>query len=149
MNVKSASRQACLLASTLLSALLSPMPVRAAEHADLLLFNGQVVTMDTDHPDASAVAVRDGKIVAVGGSDLATQFDAARKVDLKGRMLIPGFIDTHVHIIGQSRRSIALENAGSIAEIQTMLRAKARELGPGNGSPAMAGTRRSWPIIAI
>jgi L-asparagine transporter-like permease len=84
MNVKSASRQACLLASTLLSALLSPMPVRAAEHADLLLFNGQVVTMDTDHPDASAVAVRDGKIVAVGGSDLATQFDAARKVDLKG-----------------------------------------------------------------
>jgi predicted amidohydrolase YtcJ len=46
-------------------------------------------------------------------------------------MLIPGFIDTHVHIIGQSRRSIALENAGSIAEIQTMLRAKARELGPG------------------
>ncbi|MCJ2185834.1 amidohydrolase [Novosphingobium beihaiensis] len=103
----------------------------AAAKADMVLYGGQVVTMDPDRPSASAVAVRDGKIVAVGGDGIASQYDAAETIDLKGRMLMPGFIDTHVHIIGQPRRAVDLSKAHSIAGIQQLVRDKARELGKG------------------
>tara|TARA_A100001391_G_scaffold130111_8_gene89519 strand:- start:24454 stop:26220 length:1767 start_codon:yes stop_codon:yes gene_type:complete len=103
----------------------------AQEQADLLLHGGKVVTMADDLPYASVVVVRDGRIVAVGNDDLREDYEATETVDLAGRMLMPGFIDTHLHIIGQSPQAIALEDAGSIAEIQERLRAKAAELGPG------------------
>jgi predicted amidohydrolase YtcJ len=103
----------------------------AAEQADMLFVNGAVVTMDPDRPSASVVAVKDGKILAVGGPELAEAYTAPETVDLKGRMLMPGFIDTHIHIIGHSRRSVPLETAKSIKDVQAMIRAKARELGPG------------------
>ncbi|MCJ1961450.1 amidohydrolase [Novosphingobium mangrovi (ex Hu et al. 2023)] len=103
----------------------------AQEAADLLLTNGEVVTMDPDHPFASAVAVRDGRIVAVGGAELSEAYTAPETIDLAGRTLMPGFIDTHIHIIGQAPRAIAAGKARSIAQLQEMVRAKARELGPG------------------
>ena len=103
----------------------------AQEAADLLLYNGQVATMADDRPLASAVAVRDGKIVAVGGSELREGFTAQEEIDLQGRMLMPGFIDTHLHIIGMPPRAIELTDAKSISQIQERLRAKAQELGPG------------------
>lgn len=118
-----------LAASLFLSA--APTALSAAEKADMLLFNGQVVTMDPDHPDASAVAVKDGRILAVGGAELTSLYEAPERIDLKGRMLMPGFIDTHIHVIGQPRRAVNLIDATSIAEVQALVRAKAKELGPG------------------
>lgn len=103
----------------------------AAERADMLLVNGSVVTMDPDHPSATTVALRDGRILAVGGPEMAGAYTAAETIDLKGRMLMPGFIDTHIHIIGQSRRAVSLVNVASIKAIQALVRAKAKELGPG------------------
>jgi len=103
----------------------------AGEPADLLLYNGQVVTMDADRPYASVVAVRDGHILAVGGEDLRARYEARRSINLGGRMLMPGFIDTHVHIIGQARRAADVGRARSIGDIQAAIRAKARQLGPG------------------
>jgi len=69
--------------------------------ADLLLLNGAVHTMADEQPRASAVAVRDGEIVYVGTGDEAGGFtgDATRIVDLDGRMLLPGFHDTHAHVL--------------------------------------------------
>lgn len=123
-------RHVILAGSALILSCVTPAAF-AAEKADLLLVNGTVVTMDPDRPNATSVAVRDGKILAVGGPELATGYTAAETVDLKGRMLMPGFIDTHVHIIGQSRRSVPLAGARSIKEAQALVRAKAKELGPG------------------
>ncbi|MBB5987101.1 amidohydrolase family protein [Sphingobium lignivorans] len=102
----------------------------AAEQVDMLLVNGTVVTMDPDRPAATSVAVKDGKILAVGGPELANAYTAPETVDLKGRMLMPGFIDTHIHIMGPSRRSVPLGEAKSIKDVQAMVRAKAKELGP-------------------
>ena len=96
----------------------------------MLFVNGMVVTMDPDRPSATSVAVKDGKILAVGGSELKNAYTAPETIDLPGRMLMPGFIDTHIHVIGQSRRSVPLEQATSIKEVQAMVRAKAKELGP-------------------
>src|SRR6185369_36164 len=102
-----------------------------AEPADLLLFNGQVLTVDKAFSIHKAVAVKDGRILAVGGDDLAKQYQAPVRIDLKGRTLLPGFMDNHLHPGMRSPRSVEVSDAKSIAEIQARVRAKAKELGPG------------------
>src|SRR5690606_37208274 len=86
----------------------------AAVQADLLLYGGKVVTVDNDFSIASAVAVKDGKILAVGGAELTQQYPASQRLDLKGRVLMPGFTDTHIHIRTSARRDVDLINVKSI-----------------------------------
>jgi predicted amidohydrolase YtcJ len=103
----------------------------AKQPADVVLVNGKVLTVDREFSVASAVAVKDGKIIAVGGDEVARNHEAPTTIDLGGRVLMPGFIDTHVHIVGRSRRDVDLSGAKSIAELQAIVRAKAVELGAG------------------
>lgn len=102
-----------------------------AEKVDLLLTHGKVLTADKGFSIGSAVAVKNGKIVAVGDDDLAARYQAAQIIDLKGRLLMPGFNDTHVHIQPMARRQIDMDGVHSIADLQARIRAKAAELGPG------------------
>ena len=99
--------------------------------ADLIVFNGKVVTVDDQFSIGSALAVKDGKIVTVGGSEMEVDYQAPVRIDLKGRVLLPGFIDTHVHLRGQSPREIDMKQAKSIVDIQRLIREKAKQLGPG------------------
>jgi predicted amidohydrolase YtcJ len=64
------------------------------EYADLVLHGGQVLTVDEQFTIAQAIAIRDGKILAVGSSPemLALAGPATRTVDLAGRTVTPGFI---------------------------------------------------------
>src|SRR5688572_12466280 len=68
-------------------------------HADLVFTGGPVFTANTVRSRASAVAVRDGRIVAVGAdADVRELIGSSTEVvDLAGRMLLPGFQDAHVH----------------------------------------------------
>lgn len=67
-------------------------------HADLVLFNGPVYTVDPARSWATAVAVRDGRITAVGHDEVRELIGPdTETVDLKGRLLLPGFQDAHVH----------------------------------------------------
>ncbi len=68
--------------------------------ADLVLLGGRVVTMDGAGRPAGALAVRDGRILAVGGSsDIARLAGPrTRRIDLRGRTVLPGFQDAHVHV---------------------------------------------------
>jgi predicted amidohydrolase YtcJ len=115
-----------LLAGFLLSGC-APKPV-----ADLVLFGGKVVTVDSSFSIREAVVVRNGTIIAVGGDTLRHQFDAAREVDLAGRMVMPGFIDTHTHIDGRPPWHLDLTGLTSIAELKQMIRELSRELKPGH-----------------
>ena len=54
-------------------------------------------------------------------------------VDLRGRLVIPGFNDTHIHLNGQARRHVDLAGTKSIKEIQQKIYDKVKEMGPGNG----------------
>jgi predicted amidohydrolase YtcJ len=103
----------------------------SAQTADLILHNGKILTVDEGFSIQQAIVVKDGKILAVGGEDLVGQYKAARVIDLKGRVLMPGFTDTHIHVRGPSPRDIDMEGVTSIADIQERIRAKAAELGPG------------------
>jgi predicted amidohydrolase YtcJ len=75
-------------------------PTRAQD-ADTVLLNGKIVTLDSAAPLAEALAVRDGRIIAVGRSaDIRALAGAStRVVDLAGRTVIPGLIDSHMHAI--------------------------------------------------
>ncbi|MCP2637981.1 amidohydrolase family protein [Microbacterium sp. HD4P20] len=67
-------------------------------HADLVFTGGPVFTADTVRSSARSVAVKDGRIVAVGGDEIGDLVGASTEiVDLRGRMLVPGFQDAHVH----------------------------------------------------
>lgn len=101
------------------------------ELVDLLLVGGKVLTVDKDFSIHSAVAVKDGRIVAVGNDELARRYRAPTTIELKGRVLMPGFTDTHIHVMGSARRDVDIEPAVSIAQIQQLVRDKAKELGPG------------------
>ncbi len=69
--------------------------------ADLILYNGKITTLDRQMPEVQAVAIRAGRFVAAGTDQkLMARADAATKrIDLKGRRVIPGLIDSHMHII--------------------------------------------------
>jgi len=72
------------------------------QSADAIYVNGEIVTVDQDNPAAQALAVRGGRITAVGDRDevvAAQQGPNTRVVDLDGAALLPGFIDPHSHYI--------------------------------------------------
>src|SRR3954451_17758008 len=84
-------------AGALLGLLACSLPAQA-QFADTILFNGKVVVYDA--PPAQALAVRDGKIVAIGSDDIrALAGSSTRVIDLGGRTVIPGLIDSHIHAI--------------------------------------------------
>ncbi|MCK5125351.1 MAG: amidohydrolase [candidate division Zixibacteria bacterium] len=79
--------------------------------ADLMLINGKVVTMDDNLSEAEAIAIKDGKILAVGNSAgmQAYQDEHTIIIDLDGRLAIPGFIDGHAHFMGVGKAAMRLK----------------------------------------
>src|SRR5882757_1279645 len=96
---------------------------------DLILFNGKITTLDRQKPQARAVAIRDGRFQA--GGDEAEMMSLAgpstKLVDLKGRRVIPGLIDSHTHVIrGGLNYNMELRWDGvrSLADAMAMLKAQ-------------------------
>jgi len=98
---------------------------------DTILHNGKVITIDADLSLASAVAIDGTDIVAVGGEALLEQYKSANMVDLGGKVLMPGFIDSHTHLRGRPQRYVDLTKTRSIEELKGQVRTKAIELGSG------------------
>ncbi len=66
-----------------LTALVVTLPAATQEKADLLLYNGKVLTVDPEFSIKSAVAVKDGKVLAVGGNELTQRYTAPTRVNLQ------------------------------------------------------------------
>jgi hypothetical protein len=81
------------------------------QRADLILFNGDVVTVDSAHPHAQAIAVRGDRILAVGTNAdierLASK--STQRIDLNGRLTIPAFIEGHGHYTGLGGSKLILD----------------------------------------
>jgi predicted amidohydrolase YtcJ len=96
-----------------------------------LYFGGEIHTLEESRPSAEAVAVQGGRILAVGAQNechaaLAGDF---AEIDLRGRVLLPGFIDTHLHpvMMAYFEMNADLSGVASIAELQARLRQAAGE----------------------
>ncbi len=77
----------------------------SAEKATLIIRNAAVITLDDRTPEAQAVAIRDGKILAVGTNEAIDQYAgrATRVIDAEGNTLVPGLNDSHIHVIRGGR----------------------------------------------
>lgn len=100
----------------------------AGPEPDAIFVNGRLWTGDRTTPDAEAIAVTDGRIVAVGTTaEVRAMAGTATTVhDLGGRRVVPGFNDAHWHL--PTRRTADLTGAGSVTVLQERLRAFAAEL---------------------
>jgi len=97
--------------------------------ADVVVLNGKVLTVDAKFTVAEAAAIRDGVFVAVGSNADVKKLigDRTRVIDARGKSVLPGLIDSHVHAIGVAREQAVqpFRQLGSIAEIQDWVRQQA------------------------
>jgi predicted amidohydrolase YtcJ len=132
-----------LLISLLLCLLLAPLAAWPAETADTILVNGKIVTVDDRFTIAQAVAVKDGRILAVGrNSDIRRLGSGARIIDLEGRTVIPGLIDNHAHFIRVAEKwhyEMRLDGVTSRRQVLKMIEDRARAARPGEWIVALGG----------
>jgi predicted amidohydrolase YtcJ len=98
---------------------------------DMILTNGKVLTVDNQFSIHNTVIVDAGLIVETGTAALLENYQSDNKINLAGKTLMPGFIDSHTHIRGRPQRYIELSEVTSITEIQDLIRAKVKEIGEG------------------
>ncbi|MEW6486765.1 MAG: amidohydrolase [Thermodesulfobacteriota bacterium] len=112
--------------------------------AELLLTNGKIATLTPGSPEASALAVRDGRFLAVGSEAevLGHRGPETRVIDLGGRRVIPGLNDSHMHVIrGGLSYNLELRWDGvpSLADGLRMLQEQARRTPPGQWVRVIGG----------
>ena len=128
---------ACLLLACLpLVTTAAATAAAAGAGGDLILLNGKIITMDAHDTVAQAMAIHDGRITAVGTNELvsAHRTPATRVIDLHGRTVTPGLIDSHAHIAegGVAKLySVDLGDVTTIADVRKRLSAQVASLKPG------------------
>jgi predicted amidohydrolase YtcJ len=134
-----------LVGVLLLAALASGQAQQPA--ADLILTNGKIVTVDERFSVAQAVAVRGDRIVAVGGNQDITRLGGphTRRIDLRGRTVLPGLIDNHMHLLRYGTTwayEVRWDGVASRRDALELLRAKVQRAKPGEWVYTLGG----WAI---
>jgi predicted amidohydrolase YtcJ len=133
------------LATLCAAALLSGIAhAAAAEEADLILRNGKVVTVDDRFTIAQAIAIKGERVLATGANREIEKLRGARtrSIDLKGRTVIPGLIDNHVHFMRATEywhAEARLDGVASRKQALEMIAAKARQSKPGEWVLVLGG----------
>jgi predicted amidohydrolase YtcJ len=116
---------------------------------DMLLYNGKLATQDSNYPDATALALRDGRILAVGNDDeirsLARSY--TQSIDLGGRRVLPGLTDSHFHLYewALGRRGLSLTGTTSLADVRERVRQAVPEAGRGRWILGQGWNQDAWP----
>jgi predicted amidohydrolase YtcJ len=113
-----------------------PSPEASARQADIILFNGKIITVDERFTIAQAVAIRGDRIVAVGTSQDITRLAGpnTRRIDLGGKSVTPGLIDNHMHLLRAGTtwlKELRFDGVESRKQAIEMIRARAKTEGPG------------------
>jgi predicted amidohydrolase YtcJ len=140
------SLRVVLLVSTVL---LVATAVGQTAPADLIVKNARIYTVNPKQPWAEAMAIRDGKIIAVGNDkDVAAHRGAStRTIDAKQQLVLPGFTDCHIHFMDGSLglMRVDLNGADSVAEIQKRVKTYA-DSHP--NEPWIQGMGWTYPVFA-
>jgi predicted amidohydrolase YtcJ len=112
--------------------LLLAAPAGAQERADTIYYNGKIITMWDAQPIVEAMAIRGNRFLRIGSTQEVLKLAGAstRKIDLRGRCVVPGLIESHVHPIGAAltERDGPVPIMNSIAEVQEYMRKEAARL---------------------
>jgi hypothetical protein len=139
------SRFAASFALTALACLAAPAAAqsRVDTCGELVVYNGKIITGDARDTTASSVVIKDGVFAAVGtGRTIPKHSACARMIDAGGRLVIPGLVDNHSHILAVGLRpghDIRLDLAESMADIQQLVRARAQKVPAGEFITAIGG----------
>src|SRR5690242_21937633 len=112
-----------LLASTLVFFAVPLLAMAQAPAPDLILVGGKIITIDAHDSSAEALAVTAGRISAVGPSAQvrALAGPQTRVIELAGRTVIPGLIDSHIHAIRDALYYTTLVDWGDIGDLESAL----------------------------
>ena len=124
---------ACLGAMiTLVAGLGCSRPSPTTPSADTILFNGNIVTVDQQFTSGEAIAIGGGKVLAVGSSQGVRRLARpdTRQIDFRGRTVIPGLIDAHIHDAGGGP-GVDLSGVRTMDELLAAIAARVRETAPG------------------
>ena len=117
--------------------------------ADLILCNGRVYTMDKEVPLAEAVAVRGGRMMAVGDNAAIRALAGAETevLDVAGCVVLPGFTDAHIHLVhyGLSLTQVQLDGVTSLQEAVARVAERAQRAKPGEWIRGWGWNRNLWP----
>lgn len=102
--------------------------------SDLIISNAEIWTGNENQPYANSMALKDGKIMAIGSDEDVRQFNSieTKSIDLNGQFITPGFIDSHVHLMtgGRSLLNVDLKDANSPEEFGRRIKEFAKTLKP-------------------
>jgi predicted amidohydrolase YtcJ len=129
---KSLARPAAIACAIMLAACSSGL-FAPATPPDLILYNGKIVTVDSSFPVAQAVAIRGERFSAVGSDHAVrrTAGPATKLVDLRGRTVIPGLMDGHLHNAGGGP-GVDLSSVRTLAELLAAVEARVKASKPGD-----------------
>jgi predicted amidohydrolase YtcJ len=117
----------------------------------ILYLNGNMYTMDAGQPRAQAMAIdgTSGSIVAVGSNDEVRRVGgrAVELVDLRGKTVLPGFIDAHIHLLSTAYRAYYIDAIGCTSEdeVAEMVRERAAQTPPGRWIVGGQWDKNLWP----
>lgn len=116
------------------------------ETADLVIVNARVYTVNPRQPSATAIAIKAGRFLAVGDSVSDYVGAETRRIDVHGKAVIPGFIDSHGHMLGlgETLSSLDLHGVSSELEIQAMVANRARLRKPGEWITGFGWDQNLW-----
>lgn len=119
-----------------------------APAADLILRNGRIYTVDQSRPFADAMAVKDGKVLYVGPERLTMNYkgNATRVVDLDGKTVIPGMIDSHAHLsgLGQALQIVDLTGTTSYDQVIARVVERAKTAPAGSWITGRGWDQNDW-----
>ncbi len=118
------------------------------EQADLLLVNANIYTVDESFGKAEAMAVKDGKILAVGSTDdIKARYEGTEWVDAAGKTVIPGIIDAHCHFYGLGLNQLKVDLVGTRSFEEVLERVRTfQEQNPSNFIQGRGWDQNDWEV---
>ncbi len=113
--------------------------------ADLILYNGKIATVDKSFTISEAVAVIEGRFLAVGSNESVKAYSGpgTKKIDLKGKLVLPGLIDSHNHIdtVGIDAIRLGFDGCKTVADVVAVIGKAAGNARPGEWIVSAGGGR--------
>ncbi len=114
--------------------------------ASLVVTNARIYTLDPVAPEASAIAIKDGRILAIGDDVSVFTGPGTKTIDARGATIVPGFIDSHAHMLGLGDSLVSLDfrAARSVEEIAARVREAAAGRKPGEWIRGRSWDQTNW-----